>query len=74
MQTHIDMMVSWFKGRGGVATLREILQSGEPWSYEWRARATDMRNRGQYDLILTRGRCRSDNSYSLIEKIPAPSV
>lgn len=74
MQTHITRMIDWFKARGGTATLREILQSGEPWSYEWRARATDLRHRGSYDLILTRGRCRSDNSYSLIEKLPVSSV
>lgn len=66
--THIDMMVNWFKRRGGSATLGEILASGEPWAYEWRARATNLRQKGRYDLHLVRGPRASDNRYSLVEK------
>jgi hypothetical protein len=72
--SHVERMIAWFKYKGGTATLREILQPGEPWSYEWRARATDLRHRGDYDLVLTRAAHHSDNSYSLIEKIPTSSV
>ena len=65
-KSHVDLIIDWFKSRGGTATLREILNSGQPWSYEWRARATDLRKRGKYDLVLTRGAKPSDNAYSLI--------
>lgn len=66
--THLEMLVAWFKSRGGTATLRDILQSGQPWAYEWRARATDLRHQGRYDLVLCRGDRPSDNAYSLIER------
>lgn len=66
--SHIEQLISWFQARGGSATLREILQSGQPWSYEWRARATDLRHKTRYDLVLTRGRRASDNIYKLTEK------
>ena len=69
MCTQVDMIIDWFKARGGSATLREILTSGQPWVYEWRARATDLRHRTNYDLVLTRGRCASDNIYKLTEKV-----
>lgn len=66
--THIELMITWFKARGGKATLRDILQSDQPFSYEWRARATELRRKTAYDLVLTRGKRPSDNLYSLVEK------
>jgi hypothetical protein len=66
--THIDLMIAWFKRRGGSATLGEILRSGEPWAYEWRARATNLRQKTRYDLQLVRGQRANDNRYSLVEK------
>lgn len=66
--THLDMIVKWFKSRGGTATLREILQSGESWSHEFNARKTDLRHQGRYDLVLTRGKKASDNAYALNER------
>lgn len=68
MNSHIDLMIAWFKLRGGVVTLREILNSGEPWQHEFNARKTDLRKRTHYDLVLVRGKTKSDNAYSLIEK------
>lgn len=66
--SHIESIVSWFKSRGGAATLGEILRSGEAWSYEWRARATDLRKKGRYDLVLRRGKRATDNVYVLCER------
>jgi len=66
--THIDMIVDWFKSRGGTATLREILNSGQPFAHEFNARKTDLRKQGRYDLVLVRGAKPSDNTYSLIER------
>jgi hypothetical protein len=63
--TQIDQMAEWFMRRGGVATLRDIIRSGESWSYEWRARATDARKRG-YFITLERGDTPSENRYRLI--------
>lgn len=44
--THLDMIAAWFSRRGGKATLRDILNSGEPWMHEWNARKTDLRGKG----------------------------
>lgn len=64
--SQISEMVEWFKRQGGSATLDQILKSGERWSYEWRARATDARKQG-YVIALERGKIPSDNRYSLVE-------
>lgn len=63
--THLALMVSWFEKRGGKATLEEILTSGEPWSYEFRARATDLRKKG-FVIICERGTMPSFNRYTVI--------
>lgn len=63
---HIEQMVHWFKARRGQATLAEIIRCGEPWAYEFRARATDARKRG-YDFVLQRGKRPSENLYRLVE-------
>jgi hypothetical protein len=44
MATHVEMLVKWFAARSNVATLREIMHSDEPWSYEFRARLCDARD------------------------------
>lgn len=44
--SHIERMVWWFKMKGHKATLGEILQSGEPWAYEFRSRMSDAKRRG----------------------------
>lgn len=64
--THLELMVSWFKRNNGTATLSEILRCGEPWSYEFRARATDLRKKG-YRIVCERGTKPSDNRYQLFE-------
>jgi hypothetical protein len=66
--THIEQIIDWFKSRGGSATLREILNSGQAWSHEFTARASNLRHKTRYDLVLTRGARPSDNTYCLIEK------
>lgn len=66
--THVEMLIEWFKARGGSATLGEILRSDEPWSHEFNARKTNVRQQGRYDLRLTRGSRPSENSYTLIER------
>jgi hypothetical protein len=63
--THLELMVSWFKHRGGRATLRDILACGEPWSYEFRARATDLRKKG-YVITCERADQPSNNTYRLV--------
>lgn len=68
MKSHLDQIVDWFKARGGTATLREILNSGECWQHEFNARKTDLRKKTKYDLVLVRGQKPSDNAYSLIER------
>lgn len=72
--SHVERMIAWFKYKGGAATLREIIQSGEPWMWEFNARKTDLRHNTNYDLVLTRAPHHGDNSYRLTEKIPASSV
>lgn len=64
--TQIEEMVDWFRRRGGAATLADILRSGQRWSYEWRARATDARKQG-YVIALQRGKTPSENLYRLVE-------
>ena len=64
--TQIDEMLSWFRARGGSATLSDILQSGTRWAYEWRARATEARDKG-VAIVLTRGKRPSENVYRVIE-------
>lgn len=70
--THLEMIVTWFQSRGGSATLRDILTSGEVWSHEFNARKTDLRHRTQYDLVLERGKKASDNLYRLVDRHLAP--
>jgi len=62
--TQKEQMVQWFKAHDGFATLGEILKSGEPWSYEFRARATDLRKEG-YRITCDRGDHPSRNLYRL---------
>ena len=64
--THIERMVYYFRMRGGKLTLGEILCSGEPWSYEFRARMTDARKRG-IQFNFQRGTTASENLYTLVE-------
>jgi len=66
--THLEMMIEYFKSKGGTATLREILNSGQPFAHEFNARKTDLRKQGHYDLVLVRGSKPSENTYSLIER------
>lgn len=65
--THIDRLVYWFRMKGGRATLGEILRSGEPWAYEWRARVTEARKKG-IAFVLERGKTPSENTYRMIEQ------
>lgn len=62
--THLDQMLFWFKSRNGFATLFEIIHSGQPWSYEFRARATDLRKKG-YRITCQRGKRPGDNLYRI---------
>ena len=62
--THLEMMVACFNALGGTASLEEILTSGERWSYEFRARATDLRKKG-YTIVCKRGTIPSFNQYTL---------
>ena len=62
--THKQRIVEWFKARNGFATLGEILKSGEPWGYEWRARASEMRRAG-FTITCDRGPRPSENLYRL---------
>ena len=64
--THKTSIVEWFKARNGFATLGEILKSGEPWSYEFRARATELRRQG-YTITCERGPRPSENLYRLTD-------
>lgn len=63
--THLEMIAAWFMRRGGRATLRDILNSGEPWMHEWNARKTDLRGKG-FVVLLERGKTKSDNLYTVI--------
>lgn len=63
--THIERMIWWFQMHRGKATLGEILQSGEPWSYEFRARMTDAKKRGIH-FRCQRNKPPSANLYSLV--------
>ena len=63
-KSHKEMIVDWFKARNGFATLGEILKSGEPWSYEVRARFTDLRRAG-YTITCDRGPRPGENLYRL---------
>lgn len=63
--THLERVIVWFNARHNHATLREILTSGEPWSYEWRARATELRHKG-FVITYERGVTPSDNTYTVI--------
>lgn len=65
--TQIEQMIAWFRAHGNKATLAEILSSGERWSYEWRARATDARKKG-YVITLERGSSPSQNLYRLVDQ------
>ena len=67
-KSHIQQIIYWFKCRGGCATLREIAQSGQEWVWEFNARKTDLRHTTNFDLVLTRGKIASDNTYVLVEK------
>lgn len=67
---HSDRMIEWFKFHDNKATLGEILQSGEPWAYEFRARATDLRHQG-FVITCLRNKMPSDNLYTVYE--PEPS-
>lgn len=64
--THVDRMVHWFRMNNHEATLDYILRSGEPWSYEFRARMTDARKRG-YNFVCVKAKRPGDNLYRLIE-------
>lgn len=67
--THIERMVYWFRMHQGKATLGEILRSGEPWSYEFRARMTDAKKRGVAFFSCQQDHKQpSMNLYRLIEK------
>lgn len=63
--THLERVIVWFEVRHGKATLGEILRSGEPWSYEWRARATDLRHKG-YVITYQRGATPTENVYTVV--------
>ena len=67
--THLEMLVNWFKRNHYQATLHQIITCGEPWSYEFRARATDLRKKGSA-IDCVRGKRPSENLYTLRE--PAP--
>ena len=60
------MMVSWFNAKRNRATLGEMMVSGEPWVYEFRARMSELRRRG-YQFELKRGSRPSDNLYTMTE-------
>lgn len=63
--THSEQIIEWFRKRNGFATLGEILKSGEEWSYEFRARATELRKKG-YVITCDRGQNPSENLYRVI--------
>lgn len=65
--TQAERMIHWFRMHNCSATLGEILRSGEPWSYEWRARVTEARKKG-IAFVLERGKTPSENRYRMIEQ------
>ena len=67
--TQAEAMVKWFKEHDGFATLGEILQSGESFSYEFRARATDLRKKG-YRITCDRAKRPSENLYRMFPPEP----
>jgi hypothetical protein len=64
--TQQELIVQWFRKRNGFATLGEILGAGEPFLYEFRARATELRKKG-YVITCDRGKTPSENLYRLYE-------
>jgi hypothetical protein len=62
--TQVEEMVLWFDRRGGKATLRDILQSGERWMHKCTARISDARKQG-YRIECVRGQRPSDNLYMI---------
>jgi hypothetical protein len=64
--TQIESMLSWFNRRGNEATLRDILQSHEPWSYEFRARLTDAKTRLGITHTCEQRKPRSENLYRIV--------
>ena len=62
------MIVDWFKARNGFATLGEILNSGEPFAWEIRARFTELRKEG-WTITCDRGPRPSENLYRLSEPV-----
>lgn len=63
--THRERIVEWFRARHGHATLREILESHEPFAYEIRARFTELRKEG-YVITCERGTTPSENKYVVV--------
>lgn len=64
--TQSELIVRWFKERNGFATLGEILGSGQPYLYEFRARSSELRRKG-YTITCDRGKTPSENLYMLKE-------
>lgn len=62
-----DRMVFWFRMNNCRATLKQILERGEPWSYEFRARMAEARRRG-IAFVLERGSKPSENVYRMVEQ------
>jgi hypothetical protein len=62
--TQREELLDLFRRHGHALTLRQILESRV--GYEWRARATELRDLG-HQITLERGRAPSDNLYRLIE-------
>lgn len=65
--THLDQMLAWFKAHGNQATLRQILDSHERWSYEFRARLADAKRQRGVSHTCELREPRSENLYKIIE-------
>lgn len=64
--TQVQDMIDWFQRHGYKATLGEILQSGERWSYEFRARLVDARTKYGYSHTCEKGETPAKNVYRIM--------
>jgi hypothetical protein len=64
--TQKEQIIDSFRRAGGRMNLAQIL--AQPWGYEFRARATEMRKSG-FKFIFTRGRTPSENIYEMWEPV-----
>lgn len=64
--TQIEQLIKLFRENGNRLTLGQILNT--TLAAEYRARMTDIRNSQRYEIKFQRGKCPSENLYTLIPR------